>query len=117
MFWALFKAFCCLCNNRSLLRNNRSYDTDEEYFDDEEDEEDLLCDQRSLSEASSRKLKAVHAAINSMHADRLLDRHPGDSSLLMYHEKCSQQLQTAMTRLHTPERKSESRGSKLYTVV
>lgn len=116
MFCALFKAFCCLYSNRSLLRNNQSYDTDEDYFEYEEDE-DLLCDQRSLSEASSPKLKAVHAAMDSIHADRLLERHPGDSSLLMYHDKCAQQLEDSMTRLHTPERRFESRGSKLYTVI
>lgn len=121
MFWALVKACCCLYNNRSLLRNNRSYDTDKEYVDDgeeeEEEEEDLSCDQRSLSEASSRKLNAVHAAVDSIHVERLLDRHPDDSSLLTYHDKCSQRLQIAMTRLHMPERRTESRGSKIYTVV
>ena len=99
------------------MRNNLSDDTDQDCFDDEENEEDLVCDQRSLLRGSGRKLKAVHAAINCKHADRLLDRHPGDTSLLMYHDKCSKQLQTAMTRLHAPERKSESRGSERHTVV
>lgn len=103
MFWMLFRAFCCLCRNRQTLNQGRDYY--QYYRDDESDEEsdeDEYTERRRralLLKLSNLKRNAIDATTDAVVADDLLRRYGDDSSLLMYHDRCSAEMRQALDKL------------------
>lgn len=110
MVWMLFRALCCLCQNRDTVRGymgggGEYYQEFEDSEDDDEDE-DKDDDSSNQKEFRRRALKlsrlkrdAIEATADAVVADRLLKRHGGDSSLLMYYDECSHEMSKALQRL------------------
>lgn len=102
MFWML-RLFCCLCRNRQILNRGRDYY--QYYWDDEGDEE---SDEDEYTERERQALllnlfnlkhNAIDATTDVIVADELLRRHGDDSSLLMYHDRCSAEMRRALDKL------------------
>lgn len=99
----LFRAFCCLCNNRQSLPNiNKGggyYYYQDDSDDDSEDEYTDAKVQARVVELSNLKRNAIDATTDVIVAEDLLRRHGNDSSLLMYHNKCSEGMYRALDKL------------------
>lgn len=104
MFWMLFRALCCLCSNRPSLNRGSGYynyyqdDIDDESDDDDEEDTDTTVRARVV-ELSNLKRNAIDVTTDVITAENLLRRHGNDSSLLMYHDKCSKEMYRALDKL------------------
>lgn len=124
MVWMLFRALCCLCQNRDTVRGymgggGEYYQEFEDSEDDDEDEDkdkdkDKDDDSSNQKEFWRRALKlsrlkrdAIEATADAVVADRLLKRHGGDSSLLMYYDECSHEMSKALQRLPLGPRRTQ----------
>lgn len=120
----LFRALCCLCQNRDTVRGymgggGEDYQEFEDSEDDDEDEDkdkdkDKDDDSSNQKEFWRRALKlsrlkrdAIEATADAVVADRLLKRHGGDSSLLMYYDECSHEMSKALQRLPLGPRRTQ----------
>lgn len=108
MFWMLFRALCCLCSNRQNLGNlNRSQGYYHYYQDDDSDDsDDVDSDEDSDTKVQARvvklanlKRKAIDVTTDVIVAENLLRRHGDDSSLLMYHDRCTEEMYRALGKL------------------
>lgn len=105
MVWMLFRALCCLCQNRDTVRSymdgGSSYYQDFEDEDDDEDEDSRNPKEfrRRILKLSRLKRDAIEATADVVMADNLLKQHGGDSSLLMYYDECLYEMSRALQRL------------------
>lgn len=107
MFWMLFRALCCLCQNRDTVGSYvgggaRYYDLDDDDDDDDNDDEnDGLRNPKEFRRLKLSRLKrdAIEATVDFVMADKSLKQHGGDSSLLMYYDDCSHTMSRALKRL------------------
>lgn len=103
----LLRALCCLYNSRGVwhrtARGPRRYrmgyydDDDEEelYTDDDDDEVDGEPNMKTVW----KKQAAIAATTDVINAKRLLNKHTGDSGLLMYHDRRAVAMNKAFDRL------------------
>lgn len=121
----LFRALCCLCQNRDTVRGymgggGEYYQEFEDSEDDDEDEDEDKDEDKDDDDSSNQKefrrralklsrLKrdAIEATADALVADRLLKRHGGDSSLLMYYDECSHEMSKALQRLPLGPRRTQ----------
>lgn len=117
----LFRALCCLCQNRDTVRGymgggGEYYQEFEDSEDDDEDEDEDKDDDDSSNQKEFRrralklsrlKRDAIEATADALVADRLLKRHGGDSSLLMYYDECSHEMSKALQRLPLGPRRTQ----------
>lgn len=116
----LFRALCCLCQNRDTVRGYMGGGGGGEYYqefeDSEDDDEDEDKDKDSSNQKefrrralklSRRKRDAIEATADAVVADKLLKRHGGDSSLLMYYDECSHEMSKALQRLPLGPRRTQ----------
>lgn len=102
MFWMLFRAFCCLCSNRQSLNRGGGYyhyyqdDSDDDSDEDEDTDNKVRA---RVVEFSKLKRDAIDVTTDVIVAENLLRRHGNDSSLLMYHDKCSKEMYRALDKL------------------
>lgn len=105
MAWMLFRALCCLCSNRQTLSNLNRGGGYYHYYQDDSDDEDSDDDdsdtkvQARVVKLSNLKRKAIDVTTDVIVAENLLRRHGDDSSLLMYHDKCSKEMYRALGKL------------------
>lgn len=105
MVWMLFRALCCLCQNRDAVRSymdgGGGYYQEFEYEDDDEDDDSSNPKElgRRMLKLSRLKRDAIEATADVIVADDLLKQHGGDSSLLMYYDECSHEMSRALQRL------------------
>lgn len=106
MVWMLFRALCCLCQNRDAVRSytNGGYHDDAfEYEDDDEDDDDGWSRPKELGrrmlKLSRLKRDAIEATTDTIVANGLLRQHGGDSSLLMYYDECAHEMACALQKL------------------
>ena len=123
MFWMLFRALCCLCSNRQALSQGNGYyyyhqdDSDDDDDDDDDDsdkekeekeKEEEKEEEKEQTDATTRarvvklsKLKrnAIDVTTDVIVAESMLRQHGNDSSLLMYHDRCSQEMYRALNKL------------------
>lgn len=105
MFWMLFRAFCCLCSNSPRLSNlNRVghyhyYQDDSDDYDSDENEDTDTKVQARVVKLSNLKRNAIDVTTDVIVAENLLRRHGNDLSLLMYHDKCSKEMDQALDKL------------------
>lgn len=103
MFCLLFRALCCLCSSRQRSDGNYYYQEDSDYDSSDDDEDDQVEDGRKMRtralKLSRLKRDAIDATTDVVVAEKLLHRHGGDSSLLMYYDQCSQEMTQALNKL------------------
>lgn len=101
----LFRAFCCLCNNRQSLTN--LYHRASVYIEPDSDETDSEDDylenhpdaKQRLIAWNKRKQRAIDATTDVIIADRLCQKYPRDSSVLMHYEACRQESDRVAAKL------------------
>lgn len=120
MVWMLFRALCCLCQNRDTVHGylGRSGGGDyyEDFEDSEEDDEDESSDPKEFRlralKVSRLKREAIDATTDVIIADRLLQKHGVDSSLLMYYDECSHEMSRTLERLPVGPRRTQVKAIK-----
>lgn len=111
MVWLLFRALCCLCQNRAAIQSYTGgsgggyYEEfeDEDSKDDEDGDLERNPKKISLNMLKMGRLKrdAIEATADVIVADNLLKHHGGDSGLLMYYDECSHEMTRALRKLPT----------------
>lgn len=106
MVWMLFRALCCLCQNKDAVQSYMGGGGGGYYqeFDDEDDDEDDDSNNpkvfgRKMLKMARLKRDAIEATADVIVADNLLKQHGGDSSLLMYYDECSYEMARALRKL------------------
>lgn len=107
MVWMLFRALCCLCQNRDTVRSYmgggggyyQEFDEEDEDEDDDDEWSNPKEYGRRMLKLSRLKRDAIEATADVIVADNLLKQHGGDSSLLMYYDECAHEMSRALRRL------------------
>ncbi|KAJ7984160.1 hypothetical protein DPEC_G00364440 [Dallia pectoralis] len=109
MVWMLFRTFCCQWGKRQRGLNQRTG-----YYHNHWDEsvEDTNTETRArVVELSELKRNAIDVASDVIVAEALLRRHGNDSSLLMYHDRCSREMHQALDKLPVTSHSEQVKGS------
>lgn len=107
MFCTLFRALCCLCGNTtrpSIPHRNRDYrhcDIGDWYDRDDSDDEGFPTAKAraGVFELSKLKRYAIEVTTDVIVAENLMRQHGDDSSLLMYHDRCANEMYQALDKL------------------
>lgn len=97
----LFRALCCLCSNRQSASGSGYYSQQDRCYESSDDEDyDELDEFRARAlKLSKLKRNAINVTADVIAADKLLRRHGNDSSLLMYYDRCSEEMTRALNKL------------------
>ena len=82
---------------------HRDYEDDSDDDDDDDEDKDTVVQAR-VSELSRLKRNAIDVTVDVIVAENMLRRHGDDSSLLMYHDKCSEEMHRALSKLPVTSR-------------
>lgn len=90
-----------MCKNRQSLTNiSQGSEYYHYYQEDSDDDDDTTSDVRArVVKLSNLKRNAIDVTTDVIVAENLLRRHSDDSSLLMYHYKCSKEMHQALAKL------------------
>lgn len=122
MVWCLLRVLCCLCANRGLCSSKNNNNSPSGYhYDDESDystdDEYPAVDYERNKKLARTKQAAIAATTDMVNVKRLLQKHGGESGLLMYYDRHKDAVKRAYGRLAAADKRSTkpARVTRVYS--